>query len=56
MIDVGTEYVPKMRLLVRLIVRVCPVATVITTGDQPVAVGFNLAHVAVAPVTTVPQE
>src|ERR1035437_7018562 len=49
MIDVGTEYVPKMRLLVRLIVRVCPVGTVITTGDQPVAVGFNLAHVAVAP-------
>ena len=39
----------------RLIVRPCPVGTVITTGDQPVAAGFDLAQVAVEPPTTVPQ-
>jgi hypothetical protein len=31
------------------------VGTVITTGDQPAAAGFNLAQVAVDPVTGVPQ-
>src|SRR5580704_5619852 len=34
-IDVGIEFVPKVRLLVRLIVRSVPVGTVITTGDHP---------------------
>ena len=40
-IEVGT-----VRLFVRPIVRSDPVGTVITTGDQPVAVGFNFAQVA----------
>src|SRR5207248_9464207 len=51
------------RLLLRLITRVCPVGTVMITGDQPAGVvvvaagasGFKLAHVAVEPVTAVPQ-
>jgi hypothetical protein len=45
------------RLFVRLIVRppAAPVGTVITTGDQPPADGFNGAQVAVEPVTAVPQ-
>jgi hypothetical protein len=49
-IEVGTA-----RLLVRVIVSppVAPVGTVITAGDQPVV--FVLAHVAVEPVTAVPQ-
>jgi hypothetical protein len=34
------------RLLARLMVRFEPVGTVIITGDQPVAEGFALAHVA----------
>jgi hypothetical protein len=45
----------KERLLIRLIVRLCPVGTVITAGDQPAgvvvvaagAVGFNALQVAV---------
>src|SRR4029077_2911676 len=51
--------------VVRLLVRLCPVATVITTGDQPAsavavaagAFGFNLAQVAVevTPTASVPQ-
>jgi hypothetical protein len=51
------------RLLVRLITKVCPVGTVITTGDHVAAVvpvaadaGFNAAQVAVEPVTAVPQK
>src|SRR5207249_9838527 len=43
------------RLFVRLMVRPCPVGTLITTGDQPVANGFNAAQVAVEPVTAAPQ-
>jgi hypothetical protein len=43
------------RLFVRLICRVDPVGTVITTGVQPAAVGFSLAHVAVERDTGVPQ-
>jgi len=43
MIEVGTVFVPvpavKDRLFVRLIVRACPVGTVITTGDQPGTAG-----------------
>jgi len=31
------------------------VGTVITTGDQPAAAEFNLAQVAVEPLTAVPQ-
>jgi hypothetical protein len=53
--EVGTLLVPKVRLFVRLIRRLSPVGTVITTGDQPAAVGFDLAQVAVEPTTTVPQ-
>jgi hypothetical protein len=55
----------KVRLLVRLMVRLVPVATygtVITTGDQVAAVvavaadkGFNALQVAVEPDTTAPQ-
>src|SRR6266576_219287 len=59
--DVGTLFAPNERLLVRLIVRTCPVGTVITTGDQPAGVvpiaagafGFNATQVAGA--TTAPQ-
>src|ERR1035438_8216454 len=56
-IDVGILFAPDRneRLLVRLIVRACPEGTVITTGDQPVAVGFNAAHVAAGPLP-VPQK
>jgi hypothetical protein len=51
------------RLFVRLIVRLCPVGTVITTGDQPAGVvnvaagafGFRAAQVAVEPATAAPQ-
>jgi hypothetical protein len=47
------------RLFVRLIVRLCPVGTVITTGDQIagviVAAGFNGTQVAVEPVAAPPQ-
>src|SRR5450631_66342 len=53
--EVGTEFAPKERLFVRLIVRSCPVGTVITTGDQPAAAGIDLAQVAVEPPTGVPQ-
>jgi hypothetical protein len=51
-IEVGTR-----RLFVRLIVSppLAAVGTVITTGDQPVAAGFNFAQVAVEPATAVPQ-
>jgi hypothetical protein len=53
----------KVRLLVRLIVKLCPAGTVITTGDQPAGVvvvargafGFNGAQVAVEPATAAPQ-
>jgi hypothetical protein len=58
MIDVGTVFpFAKDRLFVRLMVSppVAPVGTVITTGDHPAEAGFNLAHVAVEPVTAVPQ-
>src|SRR5436305_6942247 len=37
------------RLLVSWILRSAPVGTVMITGDQPVAVGFNFAQVAVEP-------
>ena len=43
--DVGTLFAPNERLFVRLIVRACPVGTVITTGDQVgvvLAAGVNL--------------
>jgi hypothetical protein len=66
--EVGTVFpLLNERLLVRLIVRICPVGTVITTGDQPAGVGgteagfaagafgFNAAHDAVEPVTAAPQ-
>src|SRR6267143_3063682 len=62
--EVGTKLPFKNeRLFVRLIVRPCPVGTVITTGDQPAGVvpiaagaaGFNLAQIAVDPLTTAPQ-
>jgi hypothetical protein len=53
--EVGTLLVPKVRLFVRLIRRLSPVGTVITTGDQPAAVVVDLAQVAVEPTTTVPQ-
>jgi hypothetical protein len=61
--DVGTLLAPNERLLVRLIVRSCPVGTVITTGDQvdgtvatvDTDAGFNAAQVAVEPVTARPQ-
>jgi hypothetical protein len=71
MIEVGTVFAGlpagvvgvNVRLFVRLIVRLCPVGTVILTGDQPAGVvsvaagafGFNAAHVAVEPTTAVPQ-
>jgi hypothetical protein len=55
------------RLFVRFMVRICPVGTVITTGDQPYtagvvvvagtsngAFGFNALQVAVARATAVP--
>jgi hypothetical protein len=64
--DVGTVFAVVLpvgvneRLFVRLIVRPCPVGTVITTGDQlagvvptAAAAGFNSAQVAVEPVITV---
>src|SRR5436305_11554726 len=38
-----------VRLLVSWILRSVPVGTVMITGDQPVAVGFNFAQVAVEP-------
>jgi hypothetical protein len=50
----GAPLVGNVRLFVRLICRLCPVGTVITTGDQPAAVGLALAHVAVE-VTGAPQ-
>jgi hypothetical protein len=57
--EVGIRLPPKVRLLVRLMVRLVEpdvaTGTLITTGDQPAAAGFNLAQVAVAVVTTVPQ-
>jgi hypothetical protein len=57
--EVGTALVPlpaiNKRLFVRLIVSPCPAGTVITTGDQPAAFGFDLAQVAVEPATAVPQ-
>src|SRR5580704_14815873 len=53
--DVGTLLLPNVRPLVKLMVRPCPVGTVITTGDHPVAKGFDLAHVAVEPPTMAPQ-
>jgi hypothetical protein len=75
MIEVGTVFAAgatpptgvggvNERLFVRLIVRVCPVGTVITTGDQvdgtvttvDTDAGFNAAQVAVAPATAVPQK
>jgi hypothetical protein len=68
MIEVGTVFVPvpavKDRLFVRLIVRACPVETVMTTGDQvdgtvatvDTDAGFNAAQVAVALATAVPQK
>jgi len=68
MIEVGTVFVPvpavKDRLLVRLMVKACPVGTVITTGDQvdgtvatvDTDAGFNAAQVAVAPAAAVPQK
>jgi len=43
------------RLFVSSISRSFPDGTVITTGDHPTAFGFNLAHVAVEPTTTIPQ-
>jgi hypothetical protein len=59
---VGTVLVPLVvvneRLFVRLIVRLCPVGTVITTGDQMagvIAAGFNGVQVAVEPVAAPPQ-
>jgi hypothetical protein len=74
MIEVGTVFVPvpavNDRLFVRLIVRACPVGTVITTGDQPGtaavvvvaatatgAFGFRGKQVAVetTPVASAPQ-
>src|SRR6266705_906646 len=48
--EVGTVFpFRKARLFVRLICRVCPVGTVMITGDQvpAAASGFRLAHVAV---------
>jgi hypothetical protein len=51
--EVGMLFPPKVRLLVRLIVRL-PGGVVITTGDQPVpAAGFDAAQAAGA--TTAPQ-
>src|SRR5882762_1794649 len=75
MSDVGTIFAVVLpvgkndRLFVRLIVKACPVGTVITTGDQPAgmagvvvvaataaeALGFNAAQAAVAPTTATPQ-
>ena len=66
--EVGTEFVtvPVVtdRLFVKLIVRACPVGTVITTGDQvdgtvatvDTDAGFNAAQAAVEPVAAVPQK
>jgi hypothetical protein len=45
----------KERLFVRLIVRFCPVGTVMITGDHPVEGGFRGLHTAVEPFTAVPQ-
>jgi hypothetical protein len=62
MSDVGIAFAVELpggkneRLLVRLMVRLCPVGTVITTGDQPTAVRFDAAQFAVAPTTGVPQK
>jgi hypothetical protein len=55
--DVGTLFAPNVRLFVRLIPSppTAVVGTVMTTGDQPAAVGFNLAQVALEPVTAAPQ-
>src|ERR1700704_729312 len=60
--EVGKLFAPNERLLVRLIVRVCPVGTVITTGDQPAggvagasgAFGFNARQVAGAATAGAP--
>jgi hypothetical protein len=68
MIEVGTVFVVvpavKDRLFVKLIVRACPVGTVITTGDQvdgtvatvDTDAGFNAAQAAVEPVRAAPQK
>jgi hypothetical protein len=45
----------KLRLFVRLICKVAPVGTVMTTGDHGLALGFSLAQLAVEPLTTAPQ-
>jgi hypothetical protein len=47
----------KLKLFLRLIANPpdAAVGTVMTTGDQPTAVGFNLAQLAVEPPTTAPQ-
>jgi hypothetical protein len=42
--------------MVRLVEPDVATGTVITTGDQPVAAGFNLAQVAVAVATMAPHE
>jgi hypothetical protein len=61
MSDVGIAFAVELpggkneRLLVRLMVRLCPVGTVITTGDQPTAAGFDAAQTAVEPAIAVPQ-
>src|SRR5271169_1226183 len=63
--DVGTTFAVVLpvagvneRLLVRLIVKPWPEGTVITTGDHavPADPGFVAAHVAVEPLTAVPQK
>jgi len=71
MIEVGTVFVPvpavKDKLFVRLIVKACPLGTVITTGDQvdgtvatvDTDAGFNAAQVAtgaILVVAAVPQK
>jgi hypothetical protein len=56
--DVGTEFAPNVRLFVKPMLRppvVAALGMVITTGDQPVAAGFNWAQVAEDPPTGVPQ-
>jgi hypothetical protein len=64
--DVGIVFVPdpvaNERLFVKLIVKLEPVGTVISTGDQVGAAGFatdeefSAAHVAVEPVTADPHK
>src|SRR5215469_14438799 len=53
--DVGTLLAPNVKLFARLICRSDPVGTVITTGDQAVALELALAHVAVDAATIAPQ-